>query len=177
MGFHHSHHSAHHRGHSVPYEAADFEGVCADGLGEVWVVGGFLGDDAGGCECELAAVAVGVAEQCWQALAHAGDFGALVEMGVHARHVGVEFGGKIWGIRLGGGAHAAGDLLNDAADFVVAGEHLHVEVHVGRADAHHPAAHHAAITAAVGETRSACGRFKDAAYDVPDAQNAACAED
>jgi hypothetical protein len=57
-----SHHALHRCGHSVAYEAGDFTSVGADGVGKGGIVGSFLGDDAGGCERQLAAVAAGIAE-------------------------------------------------------------------------------------------------------------------
>ena len=61
--------------------------VGADGLREVRIVGGFHGDDALDGEGELAMVIGSAPEQGRQALTHTHDFGALVEMGIHARHM------------------------------------------------------------------------------------------
>jgi hypothetical protein len=93
--------------------------VRTDDVGEGRIVGGLLGDHAFRCERELTAVAAGTTEKWRQALAHATDFGSLIEVGVHARNMLLQLGGQLWRRRLSGGAHTAGDVLDDAVDFVV----------------------------------------------------------
>ena len=91
-----SHHSPHHRRHAFAYKSSHFLGVRTDGLYEIWIICGLLSDHPGGRDCELTAVSVGAAEKCWQAAAHAHDFGALFDMGIHAGHVRLELRSKIW---------------------------------------------------------------------------------
>ena len=97
----------------------DFPRVGADGLREVGIVGGFDSDHARGGEGDLAVVVGGAPEQGRQALAHAHDFAALVEMRVHARHVLVEEGGEVGRIGFCRRPHTTGDFLDGASDLVV----------------------------------------------------------
>ena len=77
------------------HEPGHLSSVFADRLCERGIVGGFLGDDAGGREGEPAAVAAGVPEERRQRPAHAGDLGVLIEARVHARHMGFELRGEL----------------------------------------------------------------------------------
>src|SRR6476659_4280877 len=158
------HHPLHHGPHPLAYETGDFLGVGADGLSEGWIVGCFLSDHTSGRQGQLAAVTTGVAEESRQALAHACHLRSLIEMGVHARNVGLELGHKVRSRRFGNGAHASGDFLDTPSELAMPVEHLHVAAHVhGTGVAHHPRSHHAAVVIA-GITSGK--RSKDPAYDI-----------
>ena len=96
---------------------------------------------------ELPVVTGRAPEQGRQALTHAGHLGALGQVSVHARDVGLELGPEFRIIGFGRGADSAGDVLNRAPELGVPIEHLHVRVHVGLGCApHHPGAHHPAAS-------------------------------
>lgn len=68
----------------------DFTSVRTDGFGAGEIVGGLLGDDAGGRKSQLGTVAAGVAEWRWQALTHTHHLLALIYVRVHTRRVRVQ---------------------------------------------------------------------------------------
>jgi hypothetical protein len=99
-----------------------------------------------------------ITSACWSSAHH---LGVLVEMGVHRRHVALQLGNKVGGVRFGGGAHPTGDVLDAASELPVSAKHFHVGTHV-----------HAVRAAEHPRARVAEGRVDNAAQNVTKAKEA-----
>src|SRR6266581_704749 len=140
------HHAPHHRGHPIAHESTYLLRMVADSVRHSWVALCLCYNDAIGGKHQLSSVAAGIAEQGWQARAHAGDLGMLVEVLIHARNMSLELSDQVWKVGFGRCANATVDRLDRSSYLAVAVEEVHIAAHVGLGRAaHHSGPHHPAV--------------------------------
>src|SRR5467141_3190065 len=92
---------------------------------------------------ELPAIARGIVEQRWQAIAHACHLRLLIDVAVHARDMRLKKRSKVRRVGFSGCLDAAMYLLDRPPELSVPVEEGRIPAHVGRSCAtHHSAAHH-----------------------------------